>query len=88
MTTNATRLCANCAGPTAFVVLNAGLNQSRNEANTRRTIFGMIQCGGEGVIKMLANVQQQTIKPIIQATVSAETLIYTDEYDIYARLEA
>ena len=48
----------------------------------------MIQCGGEGVIKMLANVQQQTIKPIIQAPVSAGTLIYTDEYDIYARLEA
>jgi len=37
---------------------------------------------------MLANVQQQTTKPIIQATVSAGTLIYTDEYDIYARLEA
>ena len=48
----------------------------------------MIQRGGEGVIKMLANVQQQTIKPIIQAKVSAGTLIYTDEYDIYARLEA
>ena len=50
-------------------------------------IFGMIQRGGEVVIHMLANVQQQTIKPIIQATVSAGTLIYTDEYDIYARLE-
>jgi transposase-like protein len=37
---------------------------------------------------MLANVQQKTIQPIIQATVSAGTLIYTDEYDIYARLEA
>jgi len=47
----------------------------------------MIQRGGEVVIKMLANVQQKTIKPIIQATVSAGTLIYTDEYDIYARLE-
>ena len=51
-------------------------------------IFGMIQRGGEVVVHMLANVQQQTIKPIIQATVSAGTLIYTDEYDIYARLEA
>ena len=48
----------------------------------------MIQRGGEVVIQMLANVQQKTIKPIIQATVSAGTLIYTDEYDIYARLEA
>ncbi|MGC1528525.1 MAG: IS1595 family transposase [Phormidesmis sp.] len=47
-------------------------------------IFGMIQRGGEVVIQMLANVQQKTIQPIIQATVSAGTLIYTDEYDIYA----
>jgi len=48
----------------------------------------MIERGGEVVVKMLANVQQKTIKPIIQATVSAGTLIYTDEYDIYARLES
>ncbi len=47
----------------------------------------MIQRGGEVVIKMLANVQQQTIKPIIQSIVEPGTLIYTDEYDIYARLE-
>jgi len=48
----------------------------------------MIQRGGDVVIHMLANVQQKTIKPMIQATVSAGTLIYTDEYDIYARLDA
>jgi transposase-like protein len=48
----------------------------------------MIQRSGEVVIRMLANVQQKTIQSIIQATVSAGTLIYTDEYDIYARLEA
>ena len=48
----------------------------------------MIQRGGEVVIKMLANVQQQTIKPIIQSMVTSGTLIYTDEYDIYARLES
>lgn len=37
---------------------------------------------------MLANVQQTTIQPILQATVSRGSLIYTDEYDIYTRLEA
>jgi len=37
---------------------------------------------------MLANVQQKTIQPIIEGTVARSTLIYTDEYDIYARLEA
>ena len=37
---------------------------------------------------MLANVQQKTIQSIIEAAVTRNTLIYTDEYDIYARLEA
>jgi transposase len=36
---------------------------------------------------MLANVQQATIRPIIESTVAHGSLIHTDEYDIYARLE-
>ena len=48
----------------------------------------MIERGGEVMIKMLANVQQQTIKPIIQTSVTPGTLIYTDEYNIYDRLGA
>jgi hypothetical protein len=36
---------------------------------------------------MLPNVQQKTIKPFIEQ-VSKGTLIYTDEYAIYSRLEA
>ena len=47
----------------------------------------MIQRGGEVVIHMVANVQQTTIKPLIKKTILAGTLIYTDEYNIYARLE-
>ena len=47
----------------------------------------MIQRGGEVVLKMLANVQQKTIELLIKALVSADALIYTDEYDIYHRLE-
>ena len=47
----------------------------------------MIERGGCLVIRMLENVKQTTIKPIIAATVAKGTLIYTDEYDIYARLE-
>jgi hypothetical protein len=35
---------------------------------------------------MVANVQQTTIKPIIEATVAKGALIHTDEYGIYARL--
>ena len=49
-------------------------------------IFGMIQRTGELLIQMLPNVQQQTIQPLIQQHVQPETLIYTDEYNIYSRL--
>jgi transposase len=37
---------------------------------------------------MLANVQQTTIKPIIEVAVAKDTLVHTDEYSVYARLEA
>ena len=47
----------------------------------------MIERGGAVVIRMLANVQQVTIKPLIEATIAPGTLVYTDEYDIYSRLE-
>lgn len=49
-------------------------------------ILGMLQRGGEVSIRMLADVQQKTIKPLILATVAPGTMVYTDEYDIYARL--
>jgi transposase len=50
-------------------------------------VFGMIERGGQVVIQMLANVQQKTIEPLIKATIAPGTRIYTDEYDIYARLD-
>ena len=40
------------------------------------------------VIRLLANVQQATIRPVIEATVAQGALVHTDEYDVYARLEA
>ena len=51
-------------------------------------ILGVIQRGGQVVLRMLPNVQQTTIKPVIAASVVPGTLIHTDEYDIYARLPA
>jgi len=39
------------------------------------------------VLHMLANVQQATIKPIISDAVAAGSLIHTDEYGVYARLQ-
>ena len=47
----------------------------------------MIERGGDVVIGMLENVQQGTIKPLIQATITPGPRVSTDEYDIYSRLE-
>jgi len=48
----------------------------------------LIQRGGRVVMRMLANVQQKTIKPIIKQYIAKGSLIHTDEYDIYARLRS
>ena len=56
-------------------------------AKEKPPILGMIQRGGQVVIRMLANVQQATIAPLIRRTIAPGALVYTDEYDIYARLE-
>jgi len=40
------------------------------------------------VLRMLANVQQKTIQPIIGRAVAKGARIHTDEYGIYARLPA
>ena len=46
----------------------------------------MIQRGGQVVIRMLADVKQATIGPLIKTAIAPGTVVYTDEYDIYARL--
>lgn len=45
----------------------------------------MIKRQGEVVIQILPNVQQVTIAPLITSTIFPGTLIYTDEYNIYAQ---
>lgn len=42
----------------------------------------MIERGAEVVIRMLANVQQTTIEPLIKATIALDTQVYTDEYRV------
>jgi transposase len=46
----------------------------------------MIERGGAVIIRMLENVQQVTISPLIKFFISPGTTIHTDEYDIYNRL--
>ena len=50
-------------------------------------VLGLLQRGGQVVVRMLANVQQVTIRPVIEGTVAAGALVHTDEYDVYTRLE-
>jgi|TARA_Y100000310_G_C20518810_1_gene732605 transposase-like protein len=47
----------------------------------------MIQRGGEVFIQMLSNVKQKTIEPFIKEYIAKGSLIYTDEYNIYNRLQ-
>jgi transposase len=46
----------------------------------------MIQRGGEVIIRMLADVKQVTIGPLIRRTIAPGAVVDTDEYDIDARL--
>ena len=44
----------------------------------------MIQRSGDVVIRMLENVKQVTIKPLIEQFIKPGALVYTDEYAIYS----
>jgi transposase-like protein len=46
----------------------------------------MIQRGGKVVIRMLADVQQATIRSLICRFIAPGSTVYTDEYGIYHRL--
>jgi transposase-like protein len=51
-------------------------------------ILGLSQRDGQVVLPLLPNVQQATIQPIVTKVVGYGTKVFTDEYDIYARLPA
>lgn len=55
-------------------------------AGDKPPVLGLLQRNGEVCIRMLPNVQQVTIQPIITSSVTAGSQVYTDEYDIYDRL--
>jgi len=48
----------------------------------------MLERGGAVVIRMLSDVRQKTIGPLMQRTIVGGSRVLTDEYDIYARLVA
>jgi transposase len=45
----------------------------------------MVPRAGEVVIRMLADVKQKTIGPLVKETIAPGSVVYTDEYDIYPR---
>jgi transposase len=47
----------------------------------------MMMRGGEVIIRMLADVKQKTIEPLIRKLVKPGSQVYSDEYSIYDRLE-
>ena len=55
-------------------------------AGDKPPVLGLLQRNGEVCIRMLLNVQQVTIHPVLTSTVTPGSQIYTDEYDIYDRL--
>ena len=51
-------------------------------------IFGMVERGGFAIIRVLDNVRQTTIKPLIEKFISKkDTTAHTDEYSIYSKME-
>lgn len=55
-------------------------------AGEKPPVLGLLQRNGEVVIRMLPNVQQKKIQPVITSTVTSGSQFYTDEYDICSRL--
>ena len=64
-----------------------GRARPRHAGEGKPPILGLIQHGCDVVVRMLADVRQATIRPVIEAAVAEGALVHTDEYDIYARLE-
>lgn len=46
----------------------------------------MIERAGQVVLTVLDDVKQKTIEPLIKGTIVTDSMVYTDEYNIYARL--
>src|SRR4051812_4148397 len=57
-------------------------------AKDKPPVLGLIQRGGQVVLRMLSDVRQRTIEPVITGAGAVGSLVHTDEYVIYTRLPA
>lgn len=55
-------------------------------ADDKCPILGLVQRKGLVKLTVVPNVQQKIIQPIIQKTIQAGSIVYTDEYNIYDRM--
>lgn len=53
----------------------------------KNPVLGMVARNGQVILRVLENVKQKTIGPIIRQGVAQDTQVYTDEYNIYNRLK-
>ena len=56
---------------------------SANPSNTKITVFGMIQRGGDLRLKKIPNTQKRTIVPLIESNVQRGATVYSDEAQHY-----
>ena len=50
-------------------------------------VLGRMERGGQVVLHVLAKGQHKTIEPLMKDTLASGTLVYTEAYSMYARLE-
>lgn len=55
-------------------------------AKEQPPLFGISQRGGEVLLRRLANVQQNIIKPLLKTTIVSGSQVDLDEYTIYKPL--
>jgi transposase len=55
-------------------------------ADEKNPVFGMVERGGKCHLRVLDNVQQKTIQPVLEECVSKGSELHTDEYVIYDKV--
>jgi transposase-like protein len=65
-----------------------GDNQGRPaEGSHKVPVIGIAQRNGKVSVKAVANVKRSTVMPLIAKNVTRRTMIYTDEYSVYDKVE-
>jgi transposase-like protein len=65
-----------------------GDNQGRPaEGSHKVPVIGIAQRNGKVSVKAVANVKRSTVMPLIAKNVERKTIIYTDEYKVYDKVE-